>query len=143
MPAPNTIERRPVGGVVVPAVTAQSQYVANAECSVQLSGAVSTAEVVALTQMIVTSTGATAAACVTVTISGLTTQQIGGNSVTYVFGVPAGAGVPAIPFAPSFDPPLMSKPGGAIRAVMGALGAGHVGASIILNGKIVPATGMS
>lgn len=139
MAASNQLEKRPVAGIATPCVAAVSNYAANAVCSVLITGAL-TAEVMALTQMVVTSTGATAAACVTLTISGISTQQISGNAVSMVFGVPVGAGVPAVPLTVNFDPPLLSKPGGTIKAQMDALGAGHVGAHIVLGGKVLPST---
>lgn len=135
--APNPLEKRPVAGLNTPAITALSNYAANAICSALLTGAAST-EVVALSHMLVTSTGATAAACVTLSLSGISTAQITGNTVSMVFGCPAGAGVPATPLNVNFDPPLISTPGGQIRAQMGALGTAHVGAHIVLNGKIAP-----
>lgn len=140
--APNPLEKRPVAGTFMNAVTSVSNYAANAICSTLLSGA-GTAEVLAVTQLLVTSTGATAAACSTISLSGISTSQISGNTVSMVFGVPAGAGVPAVPLSVNFDPPLLSTPGGQIRAQMNALGAGHVGAHIVLSGKIVPKTSSS
>jgi len=139
MPVPNPLDRRPTSGTITPAMSGVSNYAANAVCSVLLTG-VSASEVIALTQMSVTSTGATAAACVTLSISGLSTSQISGNTVSVVFGVPAGAGVPATPLNLTFDPPLLSTPGGSIRAQMGALGAGHAGAHIVLGAKVLPKT---
>lgn len=140
--APNPLERRPVAGPMTPALSAVSNYAANSICSVTMSGAAS-GEIIGLTQMVVTSTGATAAACATLTISGVATAQIAGGSVSMVFGVPTGAGVPAVPLVVNFDPPLFSKPGTAIAVHLGALGSGHVGAQIVLGGKLLPKTSSS
>lgn len=136
MPTPNPLERVPVAGINVKAQAASTGQVAAAQASVQLSGATAT-EVNALTQLIVTSSGATSAACVTLQITGISTQQITGNTMTFMFGVPAGAGVPATPLIVGFDPPLLSKVGVNIKAEMPTLGSGHAGACIDLLGKVV------
>lgn len=137
MAVANVLDKMQIGGVSVPAITAQSNDAADAICSATLTG-ITSSQLIGLTQMIVTSTGATAAACVSLQLSGLTTSQIAGGVVSTVFGVPAGAGVPATPHIVNFNPPLFSQPGGTIRAQMGALGSGHVSAKIVLNGKVVP-----
>lgn len=142
MPAPVTNEKVPVSGTVIQAIAAQSNSAANAICSVILTG-ISSATIIGLTQMIITSTGATAATCASVTISGISTNMIAGGALTMMFGVPAGAGVPAVPLVAPFDPPLLAAPGGTIRAQMGALGTGHVQANINLVGKVLPATASS
>lgn len=137
MPKSIPNERIPQSGPLVGAVSATSALAANAVCSAQL-GAVSATQSLGLTLAIVTSTGATAAACTTFQITGLNTTQIAGGQITAVFGVPAGAGVPATPLVLKFDPPLMAAPGSAINAQIGALGSGHAAASINLIGKVMP-----
>lgn len=139
MPASNPLERRLIAGVAAAVVTASSGMIANAIGSV-LIGSTSTQEVTGLTQLLVTSSGATSAATVSLTISGISTQQISGGTVSMMFGVPAGAGVPAVPLSVAFDPPLMTKPGQQIRVQMAALGTGHAGAHIMLGAKIAPAS---
>ena len=140
MPTPNPLERLAVAGTVVEAQAASTGQVVAAQASVQLSGA-GALEVNALTQLIVTSTGATSAACSTLQITGLSTQQISGATLTLMFGVPAGAGVPAVPLVVNFEPPLLSKIGTNIKAELPSMGAGHAGLCINLLGKVIRATG--
>lgn len=136
MPVAVSIERVTPGGQVIQAVAGTSNYAANAVCSITLAGA--TNQILAITRAIVTSTGATAAACVTLTISGVSTSEIASGTMSMVFGVPAGAGVPASPLVLSFDPPLVGVTGTAMTAQMAALGSGHAGAHINLLAKVIP-----
>lgn len=138
MAVSNPAKKLQVGGTCTRAISATSNEAANAICSAAFSGLTST-EIAACTQVMVTSTGATAAACTTLLITGIATGQVAGNALRFVFGVPAGAGVPATPLDLRFEPPLLSTAGGTIRAQMGALGTGHVTATINLNGEVYPA----
>jgi hypothetical protein len=137
MAAAVSSEKIPNGGTVVQGLAATSGLVANAVASVQLSGTTSS-HLAGLTQMIVTSSGATAAAAVTLALTGIATAQIAGAAINMVFGCPAGAGVPADPLIVTFDPPLVPAAGGTIKAELSALGAGHVRASVVLLGKLMP-----
>jgi len=137
MPGQNPRTKLPVAGVSPQAITQVSMAASNQIASVRLSG-INSAQILGLTGLTVTSTGATAAACVTVTITGISSAQVSGGVLTYVFGVPAGAGVPAIPLDLAFSPPLYSTPGGAIVAEMSALGSGHARATMVANGEVFP-----
>jgi hypothetical protein len=139
MPKSNPLERVPVAGVIPMTLVANSQEVANALASATLTGATAS-QMIALTQAVVTSTGATAAACVTFQLSGLNTNQISTGVLNLVFGVPAGAGVPAAPLVLNFNTPILGAPGGDITASLSALGTGHAGATIALFGKLTRAT---
>lgn len=142
MPAPNPLDRIPVGGTIVSSQAASSGQFAASQNSVQLSGAsTNTAMINALTTLVITSSGATAAAIVTVQITGISTAQLSGNTMTLTFGCPAGAGVPATPLVINFEPPLLSKPGTNLKVEMPTLGTGHAAACINLLGKVVRATG--
>jgi hypothetical protein len=78
----------------------------------------------------VTAAGATAALSTTLTITGLA-----GGTITYGYTFPAGAGVPAQPFALQFLIALQAAgPNQAITVTLGAGGAGNVSASVTIQG---------
>jgi hypothetical protein len=67
---------------------------------------------------------------VQVTVSGL----LGGSRI-YIFGVPAGAGVPATPLVVDFNPPLpASATNTSIAVSMPTLGAGNTNAAVVAQG---------
>lgn len=77
-----------------------------------------------------TAGGATAAAVVSLTVTGLL-----GGTLTYTFGAPLGAGVPATPLVVEFDPPLQAASASTDVVVsMPSLGTGNTNASIVAHG---------
>ena len=75
----------------------------------------------------ITGMGATAAAGIVATLTGL----LGGNALNYIVGVPAGAGVPINPLTVEFDPPLpASAVNTAIVLTVPTFGAGNVAAAV-------------
>jgi len=78
--------------------------------------------------------GATAAATVNVTVTGVL-----GGTMTYNFGVPAGVDAPAAPLVVEFNPPLQASGlNTAIQVSMAALGAGNAHAAVNVHGFQLP-----
>lgn len=74
--------------------------------------------------------GATSAALVAATITGLL-----GGTITYPFAAPAGATSAAVPLIVTFNPPLPASAANiAITATLPALGAGNTMATVTLHG---------
>lgn len=81
----------------------------------------------------ITAGGATAAAVVDATVAGLL-----GGTATYVYGAPAGAGVPATPLVVTFNPPIPASAANvAIVVTLPSLGAGNTKARINLRGFLL------
>src|SRR5262245_54062913 len=81
-----------------------------------------------------TAGGATAAATVNVTVTGVL-----GGTMTYNFGVPAGVDAATTPLVVEFNPPLQASAlNTAIQVSMAALGAGNAHAAVNVHGFQVP-----
>lgn len=110
---------------------AGSGNVANATATATLTGVA--LKTMYLTGFTITAGGATAAAVVQVTVSGL----LGGSRI-YIFGVPAGAGVPATPLNVHFNPPLpASAVNTSIAVSVPALGTGNTNAAVVAQGYYI------
>ena len=107
---------------------ASSGNVANAVASAALPAVAGKTNY--LTGVMMTSGGATAAAVVTCTITGLL-----GGTVTFIYGAPLGVGLLAQPLAMPFPYPLpASAPNVAVTASCPALGLGNTNAAISVLG---------
>lgn len=85
-----------------------------------------------LTGFEITYGGATAAACVNATITGLL-----GGTATYVICAPAGVAVGGVPLTTRFNPPLQSAAVNTnIVVSMPTLGAGNTNAAIVAHGYV-------
>lgn len=112
-------------------VAASSGNVANASAAATIAAVALKTNY--LTGFQITAGGATAAAVVSVTVTGLL-----GGTLTFTFGVPAGAGVPATPLVVTFPNPL---PGSAVNTAIvvtcPALGAGNTNATANAQGYVL------
>ena len=109
-------------------ITASSGVVGNATAYANLTGGNTTT--VYLAGFEVTGGGATAATVANVTVTG----TISGN-LSYVFGAPLGAGVPAQPLTIEFNPPIpASAVNTPISISVGALGTGNTKAAVTAHG---------
>ncbi len=114
------------------AVVASSGNVANATAAASLPAVAGKTNYV--TGFEITGGGATVAALVTATLSGL----VGGVTLSYVFGAPLGVAVPAAPLVVEFGQPIpASAANTAITLSMPALGAGNTNAAVNINGYVV------
>lgn len=112
-------------------VTAGSGVVANATATATIPAVASALNY--LTGFEITAGGATAAAIVTATITGLL-----GGTRSYIFGVPAGAALIAQPLIVQFAQPIpASAVNTAIVLSVPALGAGNVAAVAIAHGFVI------
>lgn len=110
------------------AVVASSGNVANAVATATMPALAGRLNY--LNSLLVTAGGATAAAVVTCTITGLQ-----GGTVSFIYGAPAGAGVPATPLAASFPNSVpASALNTAIAASCPALGAGNTRMVVTITG---------
>ena len=111
-----------------PVISSSSGIVANATAAASVAASVQ--NYTYLTGIEVTASGATAAACVPLTITGIL-----GGTATYVFCTPAGVSVMAQSLAFQFYPRLRSlNPNTAITVSLQALGAGNANASVNVHG---------
>jgi hypothetical protein len=109
-------------------VTASSANVANASAVATLAGAAGKTTYIAGLQ--VTAAGATAAAVVTGTITGLL-----GGTTNFTFAFPAGAAVAASPYVVLFEPPIpASAVNTAIVVTLPAGGAGNTNTTVSAQG---------
>jgi len=109
-------------------IQASSGNVANAAAAAVLPARANATAYLAGFQ--ITAGGATAAALVVATVTGLL-----GGTKSYVFAAPAGATAGATPLAVNFDPPLpASAQNQAITVTLPALGAGNTNAVAEANG---------
>jgi hypothetical protein len=114
--------------VTAGAITAASGNVANASAVATLAGVA--AKTTYLTGFEITAAGATAAAVVSVTVTGLA-----GGTATYTFAAPAGATLIAQPLLIEFVPPLQSSAvNTAIVVTLPALGLGNTNATVNAHG---------
>lgn len=112
-------------------VSASSGNVANASAAATIPAVA--AKTNYITGFQITAGGATAAAVVSVTVTGLL-----GGTATFTFGVPAGAGVPATPLVITFPNPLpASAVNTAIVVTCPALGAGNTNATVTAQGYVL------
>jgi hypothetical protein len=113
-----------------PYVTASSGNVANATATATL--AATTGMQWSVTGLEITAGGCTAATMVSASVTGLY-----GGTVTYAFGCPLGAAVPAVPLVVNFNPPLdAAAVGGAIVLTLPALGSGNTNAAVAIHGYL-------
>lgn len=113
--SPAAAQDYPPGNVVI----ASSGNVANAVATATMPAQVGKLNL--LNGVVISAGGATAAATVTCTITGLA-----GGTVSFTYGVPAGATVPAAPFDFSFTTPLpAAATNTAIAVSCPALGTGN------------------
>ena len=112
-------------------VTASSGNVANASAAAALPAVAGKTNYV--TGITITAGGATAAALVNATLTGVI-----GGTMTYTFGTPVGATVAATPFTFQFYPPVAaSAVNTAITLTLPALGAGNTNAAVTIQGFVV------
>ena len=111
-------------------ISASSGNVGNSTASATLTP--SSAQRVFVSGIEITAGGATAAAVVTATLTGLI-----GGTLSWTFGAPAGVGVPATPLVVPFVTPLQCTAlGQAVTLSLPALGAGNTNACVTLHGFI-------
>jgi hypothetical protein len=109
-------------------LSASSGSVANAAAVASLTPGLN--QTAALAGLEITASGATAAACVNATVSGLV-----GGTLTYGFCAPAGSTAGAYPLTLNFIPALpAAAPSTPIVVTLPALGAGNAGASVSAHG---------
>jgi len=117
-----------MGAQVGLAVANSSGNQANVNAVATLPAAASRTTCLASVQF--TGGGATAGGLVLATITGVV-----GGPLSYVFGVPTGATVPAAPLVLNFDPPLVATGvNTAIVCTLPALGAGNTNAATSASG---------
>ncbi|RUV16965.1 MULTISPECIES: hypothetical protein [unclassified Mesorhizobium] len=122
----------PIAGSALPvgatAVTASSGNVANGAAVATLPGVVG--QTTYITGFEITAGGATAAALVAATLSGIV-----GGTATYIFAAPAGVAVGAAPLVVQFAQPIpASAANTAIVLTLPALGAGNTNAAVVAHG---------
>ncbi len=109
-------------------VNASSGNVANATATATLSGTSNLTNWI--TGFEITNGGATAASCVTATVTGLV-----GGTESYTVCAPVGAGAAATPLLVQYTSPVpASGPGVAISVSLPALGAGNTNTTVNLHG---------
>lgn len=123
------------GSPLVPAgatnVAASSGNVANATATATLPAVAGKTNYV--TGFSITGGGATAAALVNATLSGVV-----GGPLTYTFGAPAGATTAALPLIFELETPIPgSAPNTAVSISLPALGAGNTNAAVTIHGYVV------
>ncbi len=124
---PVTTEALPTGGTMV---SASSGNVANASAAATMPAVADKTNYLSGFQL--TSAGATAAACVDATVTGLL-----GGTKTYTYCAPAGAAVGANPLQVDFYPPVpASAVNTAITVTLPALGAGNTNATANIQGYV-------
>lgn len=117
-----------MGAQVGASVANSSGNVANAAATATLPGVAG--KITQLAGFQITAAGATAAAVVVATVTGLAA-----GTLSYVFTAPAGVAVGATPLVVNFDPPLpASAPNTPIVVTLPALGAGNTNAAVSANG---------
>jgi hypothetical protein len=110
-------------------LAAASGNVANATASATLAGAAG--QLTYISGFEITAGGATAAACVSATVTGTF-----GGTLTYSFCAPQGVAVAATPLVVPFNPPLpASGLGTGITVSLPALGAGNTNAAVVAHGS--------
>lgn len=107
-----------------------SGNVANASAAATITG--TTGQFSYLTGFEMTFGGATAAACVNATVTGLL-----GGTATYPVCAPAGVAVYGTPLIVNFNPPLQSSAANTnIVVTLPALGAGNTNAAVVAHGYV-------
>ena len=127
VPTPNATQSplSPAGAVFV---SGSSGVVANSVAAATLPAVVGKTNYVSEIQ--ITNSGASAAACVTATLSGVVTTNL-----AYVICAPSGVSIAAQPFVLNFSPPLpASGTNTAITISVPALGSGNVAAAANIAG---------
>jgi hypothetical protein len=109
-------------------LSASSGNVANGAAVASLTPGLN--QTAALSGLEITASGATAAACVNATVTGLV-----GGTLTYSYCAPAGSTAGAYPLTVNFIPALpAAAPSTPIVVTLPALGAGNAGASVSAHG---------